>query len=78
MADPLLEFWGSEDSNAEVIAMNQAGMGWLLTLGWLVLGAYLIVLLAVSFVIGAVELVRERFRAFAGSAPLPFKEVDPT
>ncbi len=38
------------------------GMATLLTIGWLVLGGYLTVLLAVSAVIAVVETVRSNFR----------------
>lgn len=45
--------------------MGTGGMGWLLTVGWLVLGAYLLVLLAVSAVLGAVGAVKARFQQFS-------------
>ena len=58
--------------------MNNSEMGWLLTVGWLLLGAYLVVLLALSVMIGAVEAVRNWYRTLGGSVALPIKEVDPT
>jgi hypothetical protein len=57
--------------------MGNAGMGWLLTVGWLVLGAYLLVLLAVSAVLGAVSAVKARLQQLSAWTHLAHtQEVD--
>ena len=45
--------------------MDKVGMGGLLTVGWLVLGAYLVVLMALSATITAASAVRGWFFALA-------------
>ena len=46
--------------------MDKVGMGGLLTVGWLVLGIYLVVLLAVSATISAAAALRAGLRTASG------------
>jgi protein-S-isoprenylcysteine O-methyltransferase Ste14 len=61
----------------EIFIMQNVGMGSILTVGWLLLAAYLIVLLVLSFVIGAWGLLKSWLQAAAAWTPaVNFQGVD--
>jgi hypothetical protein len=54
-------------SRAEVtIFMDRMGMGGILTIGWMLLAAYLAILLVVSFSLIAYDFVRSKLRLISG------------